>query len=76
MMLSIFEDEPAQESRTKDVMCASCIGTGQRVITGGVCEGCGGAGWLVLRNHEPPCAACNDPRRASRPAPPGLAVAA
>lgn len=71
MMLALFEDE-VRPVTVKDVMCASCIGTGVGFITGVICAGCGGAGWLVLGNHEPPCAACNDPRRASRPEPPGL----
>ena len=70
-MLQIFQDEiAAYESRVLDVQCASCIGTGGR-FNGDVCEFCFGAGWLVLGDHEPPCVACNDPRRAERPAPPG-----
>jgi rRNA maturation endonuclease Nob1 len=66
-MLSIFED------RVLDVRCASCAGMGRR-MNGEVCEYCGGAQWLFLADHPLPCAACNDPGRASRPAPPGLAV--
>lgn len=71
MMLSLFEEElGAQQNRVLDVRCASCGSTGQR-LAGETCEYCLGAGWLVLGDHEPPCAACNDPGRATRPAPPG-----
>lgn len=71
MMLSLFDADPAV-ARAKDVMCAACIGVGSSFITGETCRGCGGAGWLFLADHEPPCAACNDPRRASRPKPSAL----
>ncbi len=71
-MLSLFEEEITEKAdRTLDVRCASCIGEGTR-RDGTVCSGCGGAGWLQLGNHEPPCVACHDPRRQLRPEPPGL----
>jgi hypothetical protein len=70
-MLQFFEDEiAAHESRVLDVRCASCGGMGTH-RTGETCEWCKGAGWLILGDHEPPCIACNDPRRSERPAPPG-----
>ena len=71
-MLQMFEDEQAErEARVKDVRCASCGGTGER-IAGETCQFCLGAAWLVLGDHEPPCVACNDPRRSTRPNPPGF----
>lgn len=71
-MLSIFEEEAAAaRDRVLDVWCASCIGQGVH-RDGVTCEWCHGAGWLILGDHEPPCIACNNPRRALRPAPPGI----
>ena len=68
-MLQLFEDE-ASKTRVRDVPCAACASAG-RTIAGDVCPWCKGAGWLVLGDHDWPCAACNNPRRQDRPVPPG-----
>lgn len=84
-MLSIFEEqETARHSDVLDVICARCGGRGRLATrdaegnladyNGRMCDGCFGAGWLVLGNHPDPCMACSTWRRAQRPAPPGLAA--
>ena len=69
-MLSLFEEEiQAEAARVLDVRCAACAGMGTLMDRKTPCPGCGGAAWLVLGDHPLPCAACKDPRRATRPKP-------
>ena len=72
-MIALFELDDFTETRAalRDLPCASCAAWGKR-LDGSPCDSCRGAGWFVLQDHPPPCAACHHPLRASRPEPPGL----